>query len=99
MCRCGQFAFIGASVRDWVTYGGFYVNVSLPQEALDLVRWTRSDVKVTSLASQRTRPTAMSTVREALIRNVANELGYDGYHVFTGHPLLQRTIRKVYVYA
>ncbi len=99
MCRCGQFAFIGASVRDWVSYGGFYVNVSLPQEALDLVRWTRSDVKVTSLASQRTRPTAMSTVREALIRNVASALGYDGYHVYTGHPLLHRTTRKVYVYA
>ena len=98
MCRCGQFAFIGASVRDWVSYGGFYVNVSLPQEALDLVRWTHSDVKVTSLASQRTRPTAMSTVREALIRNVASALGYDGYHVFTGHPLLHRTSRKVYVY-
>ena len=99
MCRCGQFAFIGASVRDGVSYGGFYVNVSLPQEALDLVRWTRSDVKVTSLASQRTRPTAMSTVREALIRNVASALGYDGYHVYTGHPLLHRSTRKVYVYA
>ena len=99
ICRCGQFAFIGASVRDWVSYGGLYVNVSLPQEALDLVRWTRSDIKVTSLASQRTRPTAMSTVREALIRNVASSLSYDEYHVYTGHPLLHRTTRKVYVYA
>ena len=99
ICRCGQFAFIGAAVRDGVTHGGVHVNVSLPQEALDLVRWTSSEVRVTSLASQRTRPTAMSTVRESLIRNLAVSLGYDGYHIFTGHPQLHRSLRKVYVYA
>lgn len=99
MCRCGQFAFIGAAVRDWVSHGGMYINVSLPQEALDLIRWTHSDSRVTTLAAQRTRPTAMSTVRESLIRNLANSLGCEGYHVYTGHPYLHRTTQKVYVYA
>jgi len=99
ICRCGQFAFIGASVRDWVSNGGLHVNVSVPQEALDLIRWTRSDTRITSLAAQRTRPTAMSTVRESLVRNLAKSLGYDGYHVYSGHPLLKRSSRKVYVYA
>lgn len=98
MCRCGQFAFIGAAVRDWVSHGGMYVNVSLPQEALDLIRWTHTDTRVTTLAAQRTRPTAMSTVRESLIRNLAASLGCDGYHAYTGHPLLHRTMQKVYVY-
>ena len=98
ICRCGQFAFIGAAVRDWVSYGGLYVNVSLDREALDVVSWSNSDVKVTSLSAQRTRPTAMSTVRESLIRNLSTSLGYDGYHLFTGHPLLHRSSRKVYVY-
>ncbi|WP_157605209.1 lipoyl protein ligase domain-containing protein [Schlesneria paludicola] len=99
VCRCGQFAFIGAGVRDWVSYGGMLVNVSLPQEILDLVRWTDTDVRVTSLSAQRTRPTAVSTVRESLIRNLSQAMGYDSYHLFTGHPLLHRTTRKVYVYA
>ncbi len=98
-CRCGQFAFIGAAVREGISHGGVHVNVSLPQEALDVVQWTDSDVRITSLAAQRTRPTAMSTVRESLIRNLAAALGYDSYHLYTGHPLLHRSSRKVYVYA
>ena len=99
ICRCGQFAFIGAGIRDWVSHGGMLVNVSLTQAQLDQIRWTRSDSRITSLSAQRTRPTAVSTVRESLIRNLAASLGYDGYHIFTGHPLLHRTSRKVYVYA
>ncbi|MBS0206023.1 MAG: hypothetical protein JSS49_24285 [Planctomycetes bacterium] len=99
VCRCGQFAFIGAGVRDWVSHGGMYVNVSVPPDALDLVRWTHGNQPVTSLSAQRTRPTAMSSVRESLVRHLAESLGYDSYHLYTGHPLLHRSTRKVYVYA
>ena len=99
VCRCGQFAFIGAAVRDSISHGGMHVNVSLPQEALDLVRWSDSEVRITSLSAQRTRPIAVSTVRESLIRNLATALGYDSYHLYTGHPLLHRSSRMVYVYA
>lgn len=99
VCRCGQFAFIGASVRDWVSHGGMHINVSVPQEAMDLIDWTRSDVRITSLAAQRTRPTAVSTVRESIARNLANSFGYSDYNVYSGHPLLHRSVRKVYVYA
>ena len=98
-CRCGQFAFIGAGVRDGVTHGGMYVNVSVPPEALDLVRWTGGDQRVTSLAAQRSRPTSIATVRSSLIRHLAESLGYDSYHLYTGHPLLHRSTKKVYVYA
>jgi len=98
-CRCGQFGFIGAGVRDGVTYGGMYVNVSVPPEALEVVRWTRDELRVTSLAAQRTRPTSIATVRESLVRNLAESLGYESYHLYTGHPLLHRSTRKVYVYA
>jgi len=98
VCRCGQFGFIGMSVRDGVSYGGVHLNVSLPQDAFDLVRWNDSAIRISSLSAQRTRPTAMSTVREGLIRNISTVLGYDGYHLYTGHPLLHRTTRKVYVY-
>ena len=99
VCRLGQFAVIGAAVRDWVSYGGMSINVSPPQEGIDLVSWSNSDVRMTSLSAQRTRPTAMSTVRESVIRNLAAALGYPEYHLYTGHPLLHRTSRKVYVYA
>ncbi len=98
-CRCGQFGFIGAGVRDGVTHGGMYVNVSVPPDAIELVRWTRDAVRVTSLAAQRTRPTGIATVRESLVRNLAESLGYESYHLYTGHPLLHRSTRKVYVYA
>lgn len=99
ICRCGQFGFIGAAVRDWISYGGLHVNVSLSQEALELVRWNESDVRVTSISAQRTRPVAMTSVRESLIRNLSAFLGYDSFHLYTGHPLLHRSLRKVYVYA
>lgn len=98
-CRNGQFAFIGAAVRDWVTYGGLHMNVSLPPELLTLVNWGNDNLRVTSLSAQRTRPIALSTARECLIRNLARSLNYDSYHLYTGHPLLHRTTRKVYVYA
>ncbi|MEI8380325.1 MAG: hypothetical protein WCJ09_09365 [Planctomycetota bacterium] len=98
-CRCGQFAFIGAAVRDGVTHGGMYVNVTVPHEGLNLVNWSHSGQRVTSLATQRTRPTSMASVRECLIRHLAKSLGYESYHLYTGHPLLRRSTRKVYVYA
>jgi len=97
-CRCGQFGFIGAGVRDWVTHGGVYVNVSVPAEALQLVRWGHPEFRVTSLAAQRGRPTGIASVRESLVRHLAESLGYEDYHLYTGHPLLHRSTRKVYVY-
>lgn len=99
VCRCGQFAFIGSGVRSWVSHGGMFVNVSMTQEALDLVRWSNSNARVTTLAAQRLKPTAMSTARESLIRRLAEAFGYDDYQLHTGHPLLHRTTRKVYVFA
>ena len=49
----------------------------------------------TSLAAQRARPTEMHAVREGLIRHLAAVLGYGRHHLYTGHPLLKRTYRKV----
>ncbi len=99
VCRCGQFAFIGAGVRSWVSHGGMFVNVSIVQDALDLARWSDSNVRVTTLSAQRLRPTAMSTVRESLVRRLAEAFGYEDYQLHTGHPSLRRTTRKVYVFA
>jgi lipoate-protein ligase B len=97
--RCGQFGFVGVAVRDWISTGGLYLNVSMPQEALELVNWSSANTRVTTLCASRCRPIAMSAARESLIRNVASSLGYDDFHLYTGHPLLQRSMRKVYVFA
>jgi len=92
-CRCGQFGFIGAGVRDSISYGGVYINVSMPGEVLETVRWSADSGAVTSLATQRTRPTSMASVRESIVRHLADQFGYSDYHVYTGHPLLHRTVR------
>lgn len=97
--RCGQFGFVGTSVRDWTSSGGVFLNVSLAQEALELVRWSQTEMHITTLSSMRTRAIAMTSVRESLARNLAQALGYESYHLYTGHPLLRKTTKKVYVYA
>ena len=98
-CRTGQFAYLGASVKNWITCQGMFINVSPAREMLDLVRWGKAGDRVTTLAAERCRPTAMHSVRAALVRNLAGQLGYERYHLYTGHPLLRRTTRKIYVHA
>lgn len=98
-CRCGQFTFLGMAVKSWVAYHGMFINVSLD---LDLVRMVRSAApgqRVTSLAAQRLRTISMHSVRSGIVRHLAARLGYDRHHLYTGHPLLRRTRRKVYVNA
>jgi len=96
--RCGQFAFLGAAVKSWVSYHGMFINVA---PRMDLMRMVRpaGNSRITSLAAQRLRPTSMHAVREAMIRHLADQFGYDQTHVYTGHPLLKRERRRVHVHA
>lgn len=94
--RGGQLAQLGVSVRSGVTSQGLFVNVNPRMDALRLIR-TESG-RITSLSAERRIPTAMSTVRESLIRRLAARLEYERYHLYTGHPLLRRT-RRVVAYA
>lgn len=96
-CRCGQFAHLGVNVKSWVAYHGLFVNVSPAMDSMRLVRSNRCGEAPASLAAARARPTSMHAVRVGLIRNLASRLGYERFHVYTGHPLLQRTKKKVYV--
>jgi lipoyl(octanoyl) transferase len=98
-CRLGQFAFVGAAVRSWVSYHGMFVNVAPSLEALRLVRSASSGDRVTTLAAQRSQPVSMHAVRSAMVHSLASGLGYERYHLYTGHPLLRRTKRKIYVHA
>ena len=97
--RYGQIAFVGAAIRDGVSEFGAVLNVSTPPEALELIRWRVPEERASCLASARMRPLDMASVRSSLIRRLSIALEYPNYHVFTGHPLLTRTIRTAYVFS
>ena len=97
--RTGQFAFVGAAVRGWVSWHGLFLNVNL-----DMYRFRRlypREVarRMTSLEVERQRATAMSSVRESVIRHMAQFFHYEQSHVYSGHPLLRRTRRRIHAYA
>ncbi|MDA0285498.1 MAG: hypothetical protein O3B13_07770 [Planctomycetota bacterium] len=94
-CRCGQFSWIGASVRDGVSSHGLFLNVSPVMDTVRLVRSTIDRTNIASLSMQRMEPVPMHKVREALMRHLSDQFDYTETHPYTGHPLLQRTWRKV----
>lgn len=92
-CSLGQLATVGVAVRSWVTAHGLTLNV---RPDLSLVRATRPNqrgLRPTSLEAARQRLTAIPKVRESLIRNLAERLGYEQTHFYTGIPGLKRTKR------
>lgn len=97
-CRCGQLAHFGVAVKSWISYHGLFVNVCPRLDALRLVQAQDGSGRVTSLSAQRQRLTSMPAIRVSLVRNLAARLGYERYHLYTGHPLLRRT-RRVVAYA
>lgn len=98
-CRLGRFASVGAAIKSGVTYHGLYVNVAPPMDLVRLVDTGPRSERQTSLSAQRARATEMHAVREGLIRHLAGVLGYGRHHLYTGHPLLKRTYRKVAISA
>ncbi len=89
--RTGQLAAIGVAVRDWITYYGAYLNVCPPTGLFRLVRSNPTDAAPMScLVAERCGPMKMTAVRAALIAQLADRLGCDRYHLYTGHPLLRR---------
>jgi lipoyl(octanoyl) transferase len=82
-----------------VAYQGMFVNVHPLLKTQRLVITGTNGHKPSSLEAVRGRVTAMSTVRESLIRNLTRRLGYGEYQIYTGHPLLKRTRRVTNVYA
>lgn len=98
-CRLGKFAHVGVAVKSWVAWHGLFVNV---QPSMDLMRFARPldpQMRLTSLAAQRMTQTSMNAVRESFVRNLAAQLGYEHWHLYTGHPLLRRTRKVVYANA
>jgi lipoyl(octanoyl) transferase len=51
--------------------------------------------RLTSVAAERQRVVAMSSIREGIVRHLARQFGVNDYHVYTGHPQLRRTTTLV----
>jgi lipoyl(octanoyl) transferase len=95
-CRGGRVAQVGVAIRGWVSKQGLYVNVNPRPDLTGLV--SEDCGPVTSLSAERRLPTSMATVRESLVRRLAARLGYEQFHLCTGHRLLVRR-RRVVAYA
>ena len=96
--RCGQFSFLGAAIKSWISYYGMYINVSPDMKLLRLIDSNQYDHRLTSLSATLTREASMSSVRESLVRQLVSQLGYQQTHIFTQHPLLHRVKNKGYVH-
>jgi lipoyl(octanoyl) transferase len=96
-CSLGQLATVGVAVRSWVTSHGLTLNVRPDLSLLRLTRTNSRGLRPTSLEAARQRMTAIPKVRESLIRNLAERLGYEHTHLYTQTPGLKRTKRRVFV--
>lgn len=96
--RCGQSGFVGAAVRLGISQFGACLNVSVPRAALQVVDWGPG-VRPTCLATERMRPLGMASIRECWIRHLAAACGYEHVQLWTGHPLLQATTRRISICA
>lgn len=96
LTRGGQVGQVGISVRSGITRQGLFLNVNPSPRLYQLV--DAGQGRPTSIAEDRQRLISAAAVRESLVRHLAHELGFERYHLYTGHPLLKRT-RKVVAYA
>jgi lipoyl(octanoyl) transferase len=93
--RTGQLAALGAAVRHWTTYYGAYLNVCPPTGLFRLVEIDpAAQTSMSSLVAERCGPVRMTGVRSALVRRLAESLGCDRYHLYTGHPMLRRKSQR-----
>ena len=96
VARTGAVAEVGLAVRDGASRWGLFVNVApAPEFPASAVR--PGGGRVSSLSAARHGPVSMPSVRSSLVGRLAEGLGYDAVHTFTGHPALRRTRKSVYV--
>jgi lipoate-protein ligase B len=94
-CRCGQFAWLCTGMDSGASSHGFVLNVNPDVVGQRMVQPAPAGGAIASMSMQRMRVVPMSKVREALVRHLSAEFGYDDFHVYTRHPLLIRTTKLV----
>ena len=97
-----RIATVGVAVSRSIAYHGLTLNVGPYLELFDVHGRAgdrqRRRLRYTSMEARRQRHTAMSKVREALIRNLEQVFGLERHHVYTHHPLIRRKVFS-HVYA
>jgi lipoyl(octanoyl) transferase len=96
-----RIATVGVAVSRSIAYHGITLNVGPYLEYFDVLDEPgigKAPLRYTSMESRRQRHTAMSKVREALIRNLEQVFGLERHHVFSRHPLIRRKV-LLHVYA
>jgi lipoyl(octanoyl) transferase len=90
-----RIATVGVAVSRSIAYHGLTLNVGPYLELFDVLDEPgigRGPLRYTSMEARRQRYTAMSKVREALVRNLESVFGLERHHVFTHHPLICRKV-------
>ncbi|MCE9605641.1 MAG: hypothetical protein K8U03_12175 [Planctomycetia bacterium] len=91
--RAGQAVFVAAAVKSSVSYFGAYLNVDLDDRLLHAVATDPTEgTEPISLARAMRRQVRMPSVRQSIVSTLSTALGCERYHLFTGHPLLARTM-------
>lgn len=94
-CRCGQIAWLGSGMDSGASSHGFVLNVNPDVVGQRLVQPAPAGGAIASMSMQRMQIVPMPKVREALVRHLSAEFGYEDFHVYTRHPLLKRTTKLV----
>jgi lipoyl(octanoyl) transferase len=96
-----RIATVGVAVTRWIAYHGLTLNVG-PYlemfEVLDEPGVGPAPLRNTSMEARRQRHTAMSKVREALVRRLEEVFGVERHHVYTHHPMIKGKVFS-HVYA
>lgn len=96
-----QIATVGVAVTRWIAYHGLTLNVGPYLELFDVLEERgigKAPLRYTSMEARRQRHTAMSKVREALVRRLEEVFGLERHHVYTRHPMIHgKVFSHVYV--
>jgi lipoyl(octanoyl) transferase len=96
-----RIATVGVAVTRWIAYHGLTLNVGPYLELFDVLDEPgigKAPLRHTSMEARRQRHTAMSKVREAVIRQIEEVFGLERHHTYTHHPLIRRKVVS-HVYA
>ena len=73
-----KIASIGLSVRNWITYHGFSLNVNTDLEKFNTIRPCGHDSKImTSVSSIKRKEYSKEVIQTKIIRNFSNVFGYN----------------------
>lgn len=88
--RQGLICQLGIGVNQGVTCFGAWLNVSCRIDEASLYGRGLRGARISSLNTERVRPTLMGQIRSSVIAHVCQQLGFPEYHIHTGHPFLKR---------